>query len=398
MRDPTTSEGIDRRTFVTGVAAGSLAVAGCTNEGSEGDDASEGGDGDEGEDADFEVGPAFREVDDPPDAVYLPTHREAMRTVDPLEAGDYILVPMLSYPHPFWLVTGGTGEDDVSREVPDDGRGVHLMFVLRDAKTDIVLPVEDGARIEIFADGEPVDGPRSPWPMISQEMGFHFGDNVSLPGDGTYRVEITLAPLSARTTGDLEGRFGERATASFEFVYDDAFREAVVGGVDYLEEEEWGRRDALEPMGNAVAGGPTIADYPGRPLVAPDGGSEDGAGPPRSGDAAVLGTLVESGNRFAADDPYLLVSLRTPYNGVPLPHASPSATVERDGDPIASEVPLEGAVDGEVGHHYGASLADVRPGDAVTIAFESPPQVARHQGYETAFLEMPPVELEVTDR
>jgi hypothetical protein len=53
-------------------------------------------------------------------------------------------------------------------------------------------------------------------------------------------------------------------------------------------------------------------------------------------------------------------------------------------------------LDSEIGYHYGASMPGVREGDKVVIETTVPPQVARHDGYETAFLEMEPVLVDVT--
>ncbi|WP_137290167.1 DUF7350 domain-containing protein [Natronorubrum halophilum] len=413
----------DRRTFLkrTGVATGALALAGCL-----GDD---GEDEDEDSEENVDDLPGFPMVENPPAAVYLPTHRESMRMLEPIEAGDYTLAPMLSYPHPFWLVGGSGSEDEAERVVPEQSRGVHMMVTLWDDETGIVLPVDSGAVIRVSLDGEQVGSPASPWAMISQQMGFHFGDNVPLEGDGTYAIEVELPPLPARTAGELEGRFTDAETATFEFDYDESFREAVTQGVEYLDEEEWGKLDALEPMthsehdgddrgdgdsGHDDDGGehgdddhgqaaipysalPSADAYPGTHLESTDDSDTD---LPRSGDAAFLVTLFESGSRLAdGDDRYLLVSPRTPYNRVPLADMTMNATVERDGETVAGadETILEQTIDSEYDLHYGASLPDVRPGDAVTIAIESPPQVARHQGYETAFLEMPPLELTVPE-
>jgi hypothetical protein len=47
-------------------------------------------------------------------------------------------------------------------------------------------------------------------------------------------------------------------------------------------------------------------------------------------------------------------------------------------------------LDSELGHHYGIT-GNLSPGDTLEIVVESPPQVARHRGYQTAFLEMPNV-------
>ncbi|MDG5759412.1 hypothetical protein QA600_08665 [Natronococcus sp. A-GB1] len=433
---------IDRRTLVrrTGALAGAVALAGCTGTDGDGTDDENGAD-DGNEDDDVEAVPEIVEVEDPPEAVYVPTHREQMRTLEPIEDGDVAIAPMLSYPHPFWIVAGG-GEDSVERVDPEEGHGVHMMFTAWDRETGTVLPVDDGAELRVFQDGEQVGSPLSPWTMLSQEMGFHFGDNVSLPGNGSYTVEVEMPALSTRKTGGLEDRLTEAASASFEFEYDEAFREEVVDGVEYLDEELWGERGALEPMdhgehdhhGEADDHGhedhshddhgdggdhddhehgdenehahheipysqlPPAEEYPGT-LLREDGadGTEppDDADLPRSGDAAIVATLLESESRLAGDERYLLVSPRTPYNRVPLADATLAATVERD-DGSGTDTVLEQTLDGEYGLHYGAEVA-AEPGDDVTVSFEAPPQVARHQGYETAFLEMEPLELTVPE-
>ncbi len=432
---------LDRRTFVqrTGAVTGILALAGCLE--TDGDDTDEGEDTDDPANGDDAEMPRFPEVEDPPAAVYRPTHRESMRMLEPITAGEYALAPMLSYPHPFWLITGGDGEDDVERVDPEQGRGVHMMFTLWDDETGIVLPVDTSATITVSQNGERIGSPHSPWPMISQEMGFHFGDNVPLEDDGTYTVEVELPPVPTRVTGDFEGRFTDSETVTFEFEYDQAFREQVVGGVEYFDESEWGERGALEPMDHGhddhddshhehdddghhdhddshhehdddghhdhddhhdhghvpYSALPPADAYPGTQLEPADEVDTD---LPRSGDAAIFATVLESGSRLAdGDEQYLLVSPRTPYNRVPLADMAMYVTVERDGEPIgdADGTPLEQTLDSEHDLHYGASLAALEPGDSVTITFESPPQVARHQGYETAFLEMPPLEFTIPE-
>ncbi|SFS32527.1 DUF7350 domain-containing protein [Halostagnicola kamekurae] len=394
---------IDRRRFLvqTGAAAGAVALAGCTLEVEDG--AAEGS-GDP-------TLPQFYEIQDKPDAVYLPTHREAMKMLEPVEAGEYTLAPMLSYVHPFWIISG----DEIEREEPDDGNGVHLMVVVWDTETGVVLPVDSGAQLRVKKDGEQVGSPRTLWTMISQQMGFHFGDNVPLADDGTYTAELTLPPLDVRTTGELEGKFAETETASFEFEYDQTFRNEVATGVEYLDREEWGDPGALEPMrhggdmnsgdmngGEASGEGngdghvqfsalPPAEEYPGAGLEPSSG--EDAA---TSSDAVFVTRLLESGSRFVeGSERYLLVSPRTPYNRVPLADMSMTAAIS-NGE-AADSVALEQTIDGEYGIHYGAALAGVEPGSRVTIEIDSFPQVARHQGYDTAFFDMPPVELTVPE-
>ncbi len=409
---------MNRRTVLrrTTALSSAIAVAGCAAPRGERNESDDGGTGTD-RDESVTGTPAIPRIDDPPAAVYLPGHRKSMRVLEPVDAGDYRLAPMLTYPHPFWLVTGAERQF----VEPEAGRGVHLMCTVWEPETGMVIPVDIGPRmtLERTDGGDEWRRTLSLWPMLSQEMGVHFGDNVVLPADGTYAATVELPPMGTRRTGSFAGRFAERATATFEFTYDDAFREAVVDGVELLERERWGNRGALEPMlgregraagdgsdgdGNPAAGIPysalpPAADYPGTRLVEPsaaaDGGSADGL--PTSGDAAFVVMLLEPESRLADGvDRYLLVSPRTPYNRVPLANTSLRAVVSRDGSTVTNRG-LEATLDGALGFHYGLPLADVRAGDSVRIVVDSPPQTARHQGYETAFFEMEPLELAVPD-
>ena len=377
------------------------------------------GSGSESESEDPPAVPDLPRVADPPDAVYVPTHREGMVHRPTVTAGDYALSPMLTYPHRFWLVTG---EQPTAVE-PESGRGVHLMVTLWDRETGRVLPTDAGAELRVLHEGTVVDR-RAPWPMISQSMGFHFGDNVPLPEDGTYTVEMALNPITTRRTGGFAGRFEEPVTARFEFEYDEAFRTEVVDGVEYLDEAVWGQRGALEPMEHGQHG----SDMDGSDGAGHDGHDEESSqdghgngmtgdhdmpysalapadaypgrvlGEPESGDATFVVRYLENSRLAAAAGPssestpadgYLLVSPRTPYNRVPL--ADMALSVEG-----ALEARLEQTLDDAMGLHYGTA-ADLSAGETVTIVVESPPQVARHAGYETAFLDMPPMELVVPE-
>ncbi|ELY78834.1 DUF7350 domain-containing protein [Natrinema pallidum] len=387
-----------RRTFLRRATAlpATLAVAGCAAPGTEsgGSDGSTDGAGN----ADGAGIAPIPRIENPPEAVYLPGHRKSMRVLEPVAAGDYALAPMLTYPHPFWTVTG----TDRHRVDPTAGRGVHLMLVCWDRETGIVLPGDAEPRVTITRRGERVAS-RQLWPMLSQEMGVHFGDNVTLPADDTYTVSVSLPPLPTRRTGSLADRFTEGGTATFEFTYDRAFREDVVEGIDLLERERWGDRGALEPMtgGDGSANTalpysalPPAADVPGTRLVDPDAAASS---LPSSGDATFVVTLLEPDSRLAdGERGYLLVSPRTPYNRVPLVNTSLRAAVRRNGAGVGDEaLELTATLDAEVGLHYGRSVADVRPGDSITLTVASPPQAARHQGYETAFFDMEPLELAV---
>lgn len=429
--DTTTATAGTSRRSVLGTAAtlGSLGIAGCLGAP---------GESDSHDDETTETGEDFPElprVENPPAAVYLPTHREGMMMPDPIRAGEYAVGPMITYPHPFWLVTGDVVET-VEVDPTDD---VHLMVTVWDPETGTVLPTDEGLSMEVKKDGELIDS-RPPWSMLSQTMGFHFGDNVHLNGDGTYEVELRIPAIATERTGAFEGRFDDPATASFEFTYDAAFRESVVEMIDWLDEELWGEPGALEPghdHGGHESGGhdePHGDHHDDDPDRHGDGhhqeheeGHDDNheshhqdhdgdhhehgdmghvpfsqlpeaedlpgthQGTPVSGDADLAVTVTDA-ERFADGEPYLLVSPRTPYNRVPLPAMSITARVSRNGTAVA-ETPLGPTLDDEAGFHYGASVPDLQEADEVRLTVDAPPQTARHQGYETAFVDMEPVEV-----
>lgn len=219
-----------RRAFLGATTTATLALAGCLSDDDSGEN-SDSGDTPTPENS-GRTAPPLPQVENPPDAVYLPSHRNAMEMLSSVDAADYRVSPMITYPHKFWLVSGNQTE-----EVTADIRGIHLMATVQDAETGRVLPIDRGAQARVKRDGELVDQ-RAPWPMISQRMGFHFGDNVELPTSGTYTVEFDVNPLTdVRKTRAFEGRFESRETVSFEFTFDAETREKLVDGIYWSHHE-----------------------------------------------------------------------------------------------------------------------------------------------------------------
>jgi hypothetical protein len=62
-----------------------------------------------------------------------------------------------------------------------------------------------------------------------------------------------------------------------------------------------------------------------------------------------------------------------------------SGTLQR-GEKSVFDGELKRTLDPNLNYHYGATIESVRSGDKLTISIDTPPQVARHEGYETAFL------------
>ncbi|MGH3248630.1 MAG: iron transporter [Trebonia sp.] len=96
-------------------------------------------------------------------------------------------------PVPF-LTYNGTSMREVK---PAKNTSFHLMVMLNDAQTGVVIPyasvwgtITQGAKM-------PFD--ESLWPMISRYMGPHYGNDVSLPGAGAYKLTLLVSPpVSAR--------------------------------------------------------------------------------------------------------------------------------------------------------------------------------------------------------
>ncbi|ERH14078.1 MAG: hypothetical protein J07HB67_00040 [halophilic archaeon J07HB67] len=348
--DPSTRIGRGRRAFLAAAGGVAAATAGCL-----GFELQSGG---------F-TPPAV--VDDRPNAVYVPGHSEGMGTLGRAETDAYAVAVTYSYAHRFWTVTG----DDTTRTDAEPDDDVHLMALVWDPETGVVLP-ETGVEVAIERDGELVSQ-EVVYPMLSQTMGFHYGGNFSLAGDGSYTVDVTVGAVRTRRTGGFRGRFGEPATLSVGFDYARADRDALP--VERFDDRA-GTEDALAPtaMGGFPDGKlPPADELPGRLL-----------GTPTSDDATLAATLLDDPPAGVdGDGPYLAVSARTPHNRRVIPAMAVTAAARRDGTTTA-ETGLTRTLDPELGYHYGATL-DVASADEIRLTPTVQPQVARHEGYETAF-------------
>ena len=348
-----------RRFLAAGVAAGTAALAGCRSL------------------LETRSARAPPLVEDRPEAVYYPTHVEGMEMVGAKTAGDYRVALTYSFPHRFWNVTGSNrtkvtiGSDD----------SVHLMTTVWDPDSGLVVP--DNSITPTITKGDETVSAKPFWKMLSQNMGVHAGDNIALDGDGTYDVTLEVGALQARTTGAFEGKF-DRAETSFTFDFNESDVEDVT--FERLSDKQ-GERGAVEPMDMEmvpVASTPDPESLPGALL-----------GTPKSGDAVLATSALETPPAgVEGDGAYLAVSARTPYNGFPLPATGIEATHTRGGETLV-DGSLQSTFDPELGYHYGTTTGGVESGDELALSVVTPPQVARHEGYETAFFAFEDVSLTV---
>ena len=312
-----------------------------------------------------------------PNAVYYPTHYEGMKMPGMKEQGGYRCALTYSYAHRFWLMKpNGITKVEIQ---PEDS--IHLMPVVWETQTGIIPP-DINPQLTITQNGESIDQ-FAPWPMLSQPMGFHFGDNAQLQGDGTYTVEVSIGGPSTRRTGSLAENQGN---TSFTFEFE--FSESTLNEISYTDipDDKEGTKGAVDLMDMEM--------LPDSQVPTPDALPGNVRGSETSGDAKFVVTVLEDASRFGGDEEqkYLAVSPRTPYNRTMLPMMSLSATLQRDGTSEFDGI-LQATIDPDLRYHYGTTVADIQTGDELTITVDSPPQTARHEGYETAFVDMPDVQV-----
>lgn len=382
---------MNRRTFLragmAATAAGSGALAGCTSL--------------------FNVQAGYGDEppvpENRPQAVYYPSHVEGMnmlgmsatnssRAMQANSSGNtgatnrantsstgqkssesrYAVALTYSYPHRFWTVTG----QRKNKVTIQDEDSIHLMVSVWDAKTGTYV-MDTNPTVRVSQSSHSV-ATVTPWTMLSQNMGFHAGDNVALDGEGTYSVTVEVPPTSARRTGVFNGHFDSQESFDFEFEYSEQELTDIM--FNRLEQRA-GNRGAVDPVKMKqmpLARAPTQNDLPGQVL-----------GRTTNGDAVFRFTALTNAARFGtAGKTYLAVSPRTPYNRYILPAMSLSARIARGGNTVFEEA-LQATLDPELKYHYGTAVEDIESGDEITLAIDAPPQVARHEGYETAFFDMP---------
>ncbi|MFU8870088.1 hypothetical protein [Natronococcus sp.] len=323
---------------------------------------------------------AWRElVVDPPDGVYVPPKVDEMlqlgtATVDGLEVSLSAMRP-----HSFWTMAG----DERSRADVRDHHDVHLMAAATDAETGLSVPTSVSTTIR--SREERIDE-RTLWPMLSQRMGFHYGDNVPLGEDGPHAATVRVEPTSVDASGALADRLESPRTVDLEFEY--AADEIESLDRRLIDEDEGrGESGAVEPMAH------DHGDHePGADLEA---ATEAWFGTAHSGDLEFgVGTLESES--AGGDGGAVVVSARTRHNRFPVPLAGLSIAPVRDGS-LGETVRLAERLDADLGHHYGGTLEDERLEgiEELAVVVDSPPQLSRHEGYETAFFDLEPATVAV---
>jgi hypothetical protein len=95
-------------------------------------------------------------------------------------------------PVPFYVDNGSS----FSEVKPTKSTSFHLMVMLSDRRTHVAIPYAT-VWAEIFKDNKLVYNERQ-YDMLSEYMGPHYGNDVALPGPGTYTLKLLVtAPVAA---------------------------------------------------------------------------------------------------------------------------------------------------------------------------------------------------------
>ena len=315
----------------------------------------------------FETEPVNREpplLENRPEATYVPTHFEEMEMAGTAASGRYRVALSYTLPHRFWLVRGGETE----RVDFTDDEDVHVMVSVWDAAAGVALPATAPRVTFSRPDGETREV--SPWQMLSQRMGVHYGDNVDLGPDGEYEATVQVAPGGTRRSDDVETPDSPlEVSVSFQFSQDQL---EALAFTDVAGDRE-GSSSALDPMEMPpVTAGRTPA-VDSFPLTVR--GTETVAGA-----EFVAATADERGQLATGrDETYVAVSARTVHNRFPL--AAATLSVEAGGETR----PLVPTLDPALGYHYAAAVPAVSADDDLIVRQRAPTQLSRHEGYETAF-------------
>ncbi len=111
-----------------------------------------------------------------------------------------------------FVVFNGTQEREVK---PAPHTSFHLMVMLSDAQTHVAIPY--ASVWATISKGSKLVYDERLWPMISRYMGPHYGNNVSLPGAGEYKLSLLVSPPESARHIEYQNVWLKSHRASFTF-------------------------------------------------------------------------------------------------------------------------------------------------------------------------------------
>jgi len=121
------------------------------------------------------------------------------------------ITAMAMTPVPFDIYNGTT----MQLVKPPKNVSFHLMVLLNDAQTNVVIPYASVWGTIKQGSETPFD--ESLWPMISRYMGPHYGNDVVLPGSGSYQLSLLISPPVSARHVEYQGVWLKPHTVTFTF-------------------------------------------------------------------------------------------------------------------------------------------------------------------------------------
>jgi uncharacterized protein involved in high-affinity Fe2+ transport len=100
---------------------------------------------------------------------------------------------------------------------PQKNVSFHLMVLLNDVQTNVVIPYASVWGTIKQGSKTPFD--ESLWPMISRYMGPHYGNDVALPGSGSYQLSLLISPPVSARHVEYQGMWLKPHTVTFTFTW-----------------------------------------------------------------------------------------------------------------------------------------------------------------------------------
>jgi hypothetical protein len=116
-------------------------------------------------------------------------------------------------PVPFYIYTG-----QGFREIkPTKQTSFHLMVMLTDRHTGVAIPYATVWAV-VSRDGKRIFNERQ-WDMLSEYMGPHYGNDVTLPGPGTYQLKLFVSAPVAALHSEYDNMWSGEHTVTSTFTW-----------------------------------------------------------------------------------------------------------------------------------------------------------------------------------
>lgn len=202
--------------------------------------------------------------------VYHPGHMRGMNMLGSARRGRRMVALTYTYTERFWTVSGRH-----TTRIESEYNAIHLMASVWDAQRGTVLPVDSGLNVTILQGGEQLRAPVALWPTLSQQIGFHLGDNVRFPEQGEYTLRVDIGETTVRRPDGSETRYDQGRPLEFDFEFQRVTRNLIQVSKNF---DARGEQTAVAPMEMGtipLSVAPSAGDLPGRLVGAGTSGSAE---------------------------------------------------------------------------------------------------------------------------